>query len=71
MQTGYPCIFRKGSDPRFLGTFSLILWQLGRRSRGCSLVFKRVSFPKTPKLVNDTFSSFLPLSLSLLLRMIT
>jgi hypothetical protein len=70
MQIGYPCIFRKGSDPRFPGTFSLILWQLGRRSRGCSLVFKGVSFPRTPKLVNDTFCSSL-LLLSLLLRMIT
>jgi hypothetical protein len=63
-QTGYPCIFRKGLDPRFPGAFSLILWQLGRRSRGCSLVFKWVSFPKTLKLVNDTFCSFLFLSLS-------
>jgi hypothetical protein len=44
----------------------MILWQLGRRSRGCSLVFKGVSFPKTPKLVNDTFCPLLFLSLSLL-----
>jgi hypothetical protein len=41
------------------------LWQLGRRSRGCSLVLKGVSFPKTPKLVNDTFCPLLSLSLSL------